>query len=73
MNLKYEKFFKNYAFHNIVAHPLMQILNWVGKPDLANKIHDQTLPKRGVSETKTANTDNDVPEVNRTDRSILKD
>ena len=70
MNLKYEKFFKNYAFHNIIGHPLMQILNWVGKPDLANKIHDQTLPKEGVAETNTANTEDDVPEVNRI---ILKD
>ena len=48
----------------------MQILNWVGKPDLANKIHDQTLPKEGVAETNTANTEDDVPEVNRI---ILKD
>ena len=31
MNLKYEKYVKNYAFHNIVAHPLMQVLIWIGK------------------------------------------
>jgi hypothetical protein len=49
---------------------MMQILNWIGKPDLANKVHDQTLPKEGVEETKTANTENDDPEVNK---SILKD
>ena len=65
MNLKYEKIIKNMAFHNIVAHPLMQILNWIGKNELANKIHDETLPKRGVDEKDTANTENDVPEVNR--------
>jgi hypothetical protein len=70
VSLKYEKFVKNYAFHNIVAHPLMQILQWIGKSDLADKVHDRTLPKEGVEETKTANTENDVPEVNRT---ILKD
>ena len=70
MNLKYEKFFKNYAVHNIIAHPLMEILSWIGKNDLANKIHDQTLPKKGVSERNTANTESDVPEINRT---ILKD
>lgn len=65
MNLKYEKIVKNMAFHNIVAHPLMQILNWVGKYDLANKIHDNTLPKEGIEEKETANTENDIPEVNR--------
>jgi len=70
MKLKYEKIFKTYAFHNIVAHPLMEFLNWAGKEKLANKIHDQTLPKQGVSEKETANTENDVPEVNKT---ILKD
>lgn len=65
MNLKYEKLFRNMAFHNIVAHPLMEILNWAGKNELANKIHDNTLPKQGVEEKSTANTENDVPEVNR--------
>ena len=65
MNLKYEKIFRNMAFHNIVAHPLMEILNWAGKNELANKIHDNTLPKQGVEEKSTANTENDVPEVNR--------
>ena len=65
MNLKYEKIVKNMAFHNIVAHPLMQILSWVGKYDLANKIHDYTLPKEGIEEKETANTENDIPEVNR--------
>ena len=65
MNLKYEKFFKNMAFHNIVAHPLMQVLNWIGKNELADKVHDNTLPKKGVKEKGTANTENDVPEVNR--------
>ena len=53
------------AFHNIVAHPLMEILNWAGKNELANKVHDNTLPKQGVEEKSTANTENDVPEVNR--------
>ena len=65
MNLKYEKIFRNMAFHNIVAHPLMEILNWAGKSELANKVHDNTLPKQGVEEKSTANTENDVPEVNR--------
>tara|TARA_Y200000002_G_scaffold214302_1_gene176873 strand:+ start:1447 stop:1656 length:210 start_codon:yes stop_codon:yes gene_type:complete len=65
MNLKYEKIVRNMAFHNIIAHPLMQILSWVGKNELANRIHDNTLPKKGVEEKETANTENDVPEINR--------
>lgn len=65
MNLKYEKIVRNMAFHNIVAHPLMQILSWAGKNELANRIHDNTLPKKGVEEKETANTENDVPEINR--------
>ncbi len=70
MNRKYEKIFKNYAFHNIVAHPLMEILRLIGKDKLADKVHDDTLPKEGVVKTNIANTENDSPEVNRT---ILKD
>ena len=66
MNLKYEKYIKNYAFHNIVAHPLMEVLKWIGQDTLANKVHDQTLPKEGVTEKNTANTKNDAPEINRT-------
>lgn len=66
MNLKYEKFIKNYAFHNIVAHPLMQILQWIGRQDLADSVHDKTLPKSDIEEKSTANTENDVPEINRT-------
>jgi len=65
MNLKYEKYIKNYAFHNIVAHPLMQILVWIGKRDLADIVHDETLPKKGTEKKKTANTSEDVPEINR--------
>ncbi len=65
MNLKYEKYVKNYAFHNIVAHPLMQVLIWIGKRDLADIVHDKTLPKRGTEEKGTANTEHDVPEINR--------
>ncbi len=34
-----------YTFHNIIGHPLMEIFNLLGMPKLANKIHDQSLPK----------------------------
>ena len=55
---------------NNTKNNIINFLNWAGKEKLANKIHDQTLPKQGVSEKETANTENDVPEVNKT---ILKD
>jgi hypothetical protein len=69
MNLKYEKIFKNWSFHNIIAHPLMQLLQWVGKNDLANKVHDSTLPECVKTDESVANTDLDDPEAYR----ILKD
>ena len=36
----------NYTIHNLVAHPLMEILHLLGQTELGNKIHDATLPKR---------------------------
>lgn len=69
MKLKYEKFVKNYAVHNIIAHPLMQFFKWAGKNNLANYVHDNTLPDLEENEKDLANTDLDDPEANR----ILKD
>lgn len=34
-----------WAFHNLVAHPVLQILAWCGRPDLGFKIHDATVPR----------------------------
>jgi len=33
-----------YTVHNLVAHPVMEVLHLVGLSDLGNKIHDATLP-----------------------------
>lgn len=33
-----------YTVHNLVAHPLMEVLHLVGLSDLGDKIHDATLP-----------------------------
>lgn len=35
-----------YAVHNLVGHPLMEVCNWYGFYELAERIHDKTLPKR---------------------------
>ena len=35
--------------HNIVAHPLMQILEWIGLVSMADKLHDATLPPNALS------------------------
>lgn len=32
------------TIHNIVGHPLMEILNLVGLETIANIVHDSTLP-----------------------------
>ena len=36
-------FFK-YTIHNLVAHPIMEILHLIGLSSLGDKIHDNTLP-----------------------------
>lgn len=33
-----------WAIHNIIGHPLMQILSWLHLPALGVKIHDLTVP-----------------------------
>ncbi|TAL39147.1 MAG: hypothetical protein EPN97_03050 [Alphaproteobacteria bacterium] len=40
------KWVKNaWAFHNLVAHPVMQIMVWLGFKKLAIRLHDATVPK----------------------------
>jgi hypothetical protein len=34
-----------WAVHNLVAHPLMQLLVWLGFRKLALRLHDATVPK----------------------------
>lgn len=36
--------YKNWWSHNLVGHPLMQILNSLGFKELGTKVHDGTLP-----------------------------
>lgn len=35
----------HWAFHNLFAHPLLQICAWLGLPQLGFKIHDATTPR----------------------------
>lgn len=41
--LKWKRF--AWAFHNIIAHPVMQLLAFFGMYELAMKVHDGTIPK----------------------------
>lgn len=34
-----------WAVHNLIGHPLMQALAWIGRRDLALWIHDATVPR----------------------------
>lgn len=34
-----------WSIHNIIGHPLMQILSWFGYYELAIRVHDKTVPK----------------------------
>jgi len=40
----------SWTLHNIVAHPMSEILYHLGYKDLGNKIHDKTIPfhKKGT-------------------------
>ena len=33
-----------WAIHNLIGHPLMQVLSWLHLPELGIKIHDITAP-----------------------------
>ena len=35
----------SWAVHNLVGHPMMQILTWLGKPELGVRVHDVTIPR----------------------------
>lgn len=43
------RFYKNWPMPNIVGHPVMEILNWVGASRLAKKVHDGALPLEKLS------------------------
>ncbi len=34
-----------WALHNLIGHPVMQILAWLGKPELGVRFHDYTTPR----------------------------
>jgi hypothetical protein len=34
-----------WTFHNLVAHPALQVLSWLGMTRLGFKIHDATVPR----------------------------
>lgn len=33
-----------YSIHNLIAHPLMEILHLIGLTEWGDKVHDWTLP-----------------------------
>lgn len=35
---------RNWTMHNLIGHPLMEILYWIGFKRMAAKVHDGTLP-----------------------------
>jgi hypothetical protein len=34
-----------WAFHNLVAHPALQVLTWLGMRRLGMRVHDATVPR----------------------------
>jgi hypothetical protein len=46
-----------WAFHNVVAHPLVQVLAWMGMTRQAVALHDATTPRpRGFKQCHTPST-----------------
>ena len=39
-----KRIYKNWPVHNLIGHPLMQIFEWLGMPEIATRVHDETLP-----------------------------
>lgn len=70
--MKLEKFYKNFTFHNIVAHPVMEILKIMSFERIGNIIHDKTIPDN-VGMDNIANTEDDHPEMFRSECVIPKE
>ena len=64
--MKLEKLYKNFTFHNIVAHPVMEILKIMSFERIGNIIHDKTIPDN-IGMDNIANTENDHPEMFRSE------
>ena len=48
-----KRLYKNWPFHNLIAHPISEIAYWIWRPfgkdkatDIAGKIHDMSLPEK---------------------------
>ncbi len=43
-----KRIYKNWPMHNLIGHPLMQIFEWLGMPEIATRVHDETLPANAL-------------------------
>lgn len=34
-----------WMMHNLVAHPISEVLHWFGLGDVGNRLHDATVPR----------------------------
>jgi len=39
-----------WSFHNLIAHPLSEIVFLLGFEELSNKIHDKSIPEHEVNQ-----------------------
>jgi hypothetical protein len=42
-----------WAVHNLIGHPLMQVLSWLGLPKLGIRVHDVTAPYPKMNHVKS--------------------
>jgi hypothetical protein len=67
-------FFKHfsYSIHNLIAHPLMEILHLIGFSKLGNNIHNATLPSKHDEDHENSRPDgNHCPSCNSNDISAI--
>jgi hypothetical protein len=44
MRKKWDQDFQ-WTVHNMIAHPIMQVLSWFGYSKLGDRLHDATVPR----------------------------
>lgn len=49
------RFYKNWTFHNLVSHPLSEVVYWLCRPfgknratEIAGWVHDASVPEHGA-------------------------
>jgi hypothetical protein len=61
-----------WTFHNVVAHPLSEVLFLVGATDLSKRVHDGSVPKDTTEDLDNEKLQADLDEARRVANDVLK-